>query len=193
MRKSRVLKYGIPAIELHKPELHNTQCSIIYAALLLSISRQHLYRLIKGYGVSIIKTKGCSTISYKDIISILEKLDTNSDCPLCPASLSLRGLMKLTNRSRCWSLKFIDRYQIHSFHIGNSRRFAYHEVKSSLDHERDSTSEWQDFDNAIRTFGIRKQTMINIIVDGRVKYLCKSGKLLVNIKDIKHYKKIRYE
>ena len=90
------------------------------------------------------------------------------------------------------SLKFIDRYQIHSFYIGNSRRFAYHEVKSSLDHERDRISEWQDFDNAIRTFGIRRQTMINIIVDGRVKYLCKSGKLLVNIKDIKHYKKIRY-
>ena len=129
MRKSRVLKYGIPAIELHKPELHNTQCSIIYAALLLSISRQHLYRLIKEYGVSIIKTKGCSTISYKDIISILEKLDTNSDCPLCPASLSLRGLMKLTNRSRSWSLKFIDRHQIHSFYIGNSKRFVYQEVK----------------------------------------------------------------
>ena len=100
MRKSRALKYGIPAIELDKPELHNAQCSIVYAEQLLAISRQHLYRLIKGYGVSIIKTKGCGTISYKDIISILEKLDTNSDCPLCPASLSLRGLMKLTNRSR---------------------------------------------------------------------------------------------
>jgi hypothetical protein len=118
MRKSRALKYGIPAIELHKPELHNTQCSIIYAALLLSISRQHLYRLIKEYGVSIIKTKGCSTICYKDIISILEKLDTNSDCPLCPASLSLRGLMKSTNRSRletqskvfCNEFVFIIRY-----------------------------------------------------------------------------------
>lgn len=125
MRKSRALKYGIPAIELDKPELHNAQCSIV----LLAISRQHLYRLIKGYGVSIIKTKGCGTIPYKDIISILEKLDTNSDCPLCPASLSLRGLMKLTNRSRSWSLKFIDRYQIHSFYIGNSKRFAYQEVK----------------------------------------------------------------
>ena len=80
MRKSRALKYGIPAVELHKPELHNTQCSIVYAAQLLAISRQHLYRLIKEYGVSIIKTKGCGTICYKDIISILEKLDTNSDC-----------------------------------------------------------------------------------------------------------------
>ena len=47
MRKSRALKYGFPAIELHKPELHNTQCSIVYAAQLLAISRQHLYRLIK--------------------------------------------------------------------------------------------------------------------------------------------------
>ena len=58
----------------------------------------------------------------------------------------------------------------YAYYIGNSRRFAYHEVNSSLDHERYSTPEWQDFDNAIRTFGIRKQTMINIIVDGRVKY-----------------------
>ena len=48
MRKSRALKYGIPAIELHKPELHNTQCSIVYAAQLLAISRQIYTGLLKG-------------------------------------------------------------------------------------------------------------------------------------------------
>lgn len=47
MRKSRKLKYGTSPIELHKPELHNTQISIISAAKQLAISRQHLYRVIK--------------------------------------------------------------------------------------------------------------------------------------------------
>lgn len=193
MRKSRKLKYGTSPIELHKPELHNTQISIISAAKQLAISRQHLYRVIKRYGISISKTSGHITIKHKDLISILEKLDSNSDCQLCPASLSLKGLMKLTSRSRSWSLKFIDRHRIKSFYIGNSRRFAYHEVCSSLDIELDRISEWKDFNNAIRTFGIDRKSLINVIVDGRVKYLCRSGELLVNIKDIKHYNQIRYE
>ena len=193
MRKSRKLKYGISPIVLHKPELHNTQISIISASKQLGISRQHLYRLIKRHGISIIKASGHITVKYKDLISILEKLDSNSDCQLCPASLSLKGPMKLTDRSRSWSLKFIDRYRIRSFYIGNSRRFAYHEVCSSLDIELDRISEWKDFNNAIRTFGIDRKSLINVIVDGRVKYLCRSVELLVNTKDIKHYNQIRYE
>lgn len=190
MKKSRKLKYGISPIVLHKPELHNTQISIISASKQLGISRQHLYRLIKRHGISIRKASGHITVKYKDLISILKKLDSNSDCQLCPASLSLKGLMKLTSS---WSLKFIDRYRIISFYIGNSRRFAYHEVCSSLDIELDRISEWKDFNNAIRTFGIDRKSLINVIVDGRVKYLCRSGELLVNIKDIKHYNQIRYE
>lgn len=75
MRKSRKLKYGTSPIELHKPELYNTQISIIYAAKQLAISRQHLYRIIKRYGISISKTSEHITIKYKDLISILEKLD----------------------------------------------------------------------------------------------------------------------
>lgn len=133
MRKSRKLKYGISPIVLHKPELHNTQISIITAAKLLAISKQHLYRVIKRYRISIRKASGHITVKYKDLISILEKLDSNSDCQLCPASLSLKCLMKLTDRFRSWSLKFIDRYRVKSFYIGNSRRFAYHDVCSSLD------------------------------------------------------------
>lgn len=122
MRKSRKLKYETSPIVLHKPELHNTQISIISASKQLGISRQHLYRLIKRHGISIRKASGHITVKYKDLISILEKLDSNSDCQLCPAAISLKGLMKLTDRSRSWSLKYIDRYRIKSFYIGNSRR-----------------------------------------------------------------------
>lgn len=66
MRKSRKLKYGTSPIELHKPELHNTLISIITAAKLLVISRQHLYRVIKRYRISISKTSWHITIKYKD-------------------------------------------------------------------------------------------------------------------------------
>lgn len=190
MRRTKPMKYGLPAVELHRPELHSHAYSLSDASKELGISRQHIYRLVDQGRFPILLSNGKKRIMYRHLVSFLEHMESNDDCPLCPASFSLKGLMTFTRSSRSWSLKLIDKYKVRSYYIGNSRRFNKEDVVAAFNLEQEGRSEWIQFRDAQLEYNISRNALIRAIVDNRIRFQCAHGALLVNKKDIQLFKTI---
>ena len=191
MTKIKQQKRGLAPLDLRAQDHYEELLTVSQVAKLSGFSKQFIYQLIKSNTLCYHTLEGKAHIKYRHIRAWFAKLPSNKDCPLCPASFSLAGLMDYTKMGRCWVLRFVERYNVRSYYLGNSRRFNYEDCVATWAAEQTANSQWITIEKAIEEYAIESEILLSATASKRVRIKCKDAKVLVNVKDVKQLKELK--
>ena len=191
MTKIKQQKRGLAPLDLRAQDHYEEMLTVDEAAKLSGFSKQFIYRLTKTNSLRYCILGGITHIKYRHLRSWFAKLPTNKDCPLCPASFSLAGLMNYTKMGRCWVLRFVERYNVRSYYLGNSRRFNYEDCVATWAAEQTANSQWITIEKAIEEYAIKSDVLLSATASKQVRIKCKDAKVLVNVMDVKQLKELK--
>ena len=191
MTKIKHPKLGLAPLDLRAQDHYEEMLTVDEAAKLSGFSKQFIYRLTKTNSLRYCILGGITHIKYRHLRSWFTKLPTNKDCPLCPASFSLVGLLNYTKMGRCWVLRFVERYNIRSYYLGNSRRFNYQDCIAAWAIEQTVNPKWITIEKAVEEYAIESGILLSATASKRVRIKCKNAKVLVNVKDVKQLKELK--
>ena len=191
MTKIKQQKRGIPPLDLLAQVHYEEMLTVDEASKLSGFSKQFIYRLTKSNSLRYCTLGGITHIKYRHLRAWFSKLPTNKDCPFCPASFSLAGLMDYTKMGRCWVLRFVERYNIRSYYLGNSRRFDYDDCIAAWAIEQTVNPKWITIEKAVEEYAIESDILLSATASKRVRIKCKDAKVLVNVKDVKQLKELK--
>ena len=191
MTKIKQQKRGLPPLDLRAQDHYEELLTVDEAAKLSGFSKQFIYRLTKTNSLRYCILGGITRIKYRHQRAWFAKLPSNKDCPFCPASYSLAGLMDYTKMGRCWVLRFVERYNIRSYYLGNSRRFNYDDCIAAWEIEKTINPKWITIENAVEEYAIESKILLSATASKRVRIKCKDAKVLINMKDVKQLKELK--
>ena len=191
MTKNKQQRQGLPPLDLRAQDHYEELLTVSQVAKLSGFSKQFIYQLIKSNTLCYRTLEGKAYIKYRHIRAWFAKLPSNKDCPLCPASFSLAGLMNYTKMGRSWVLHFVERHNISSYYLGNSRRFNYGDCVVAWEIEQTKNTEWITIESAIEKFAITKEILLSTTESKIVRIKCKDAKVLVNMLDVKQLKELK--
>ena len=191
MTKLKQQRRGLPPLDLRVQDLYEELLTVSQVAKLSGFSKQFIYQLIKSNTLCYRTLEGKAYIKYRHIRAWFAKLPSNKDCPLCPASFSLAGLMNYTKMGRSWVLYFVERHNIRSYYLGNSRRFNHEDCVAAWEVEQAKNPEWITIESAIEKFAITREILLSTTESKIVRIKCKDAKVLVNVVDIKQLKDLK--
>ena len=191
MTKIKQQKRGIPPLDLRAQDHYEEMLTVDEASKLSGFSKQFIYRLTKSNSLRYCTLGGITHIKYRHLRAWFTKLPTNKDCPLCPASFSLAGLMNYTKMGRSWVLHFVERHYIRSYYFGNSRRFNYDDCIAAWEIEKTINPKWITIEKAVEEYAIESDILLSATASKRVRIKCKDVKVLVNVVDIKQLKELK--
>ena len=191
MTKTKHPKLGLAPLDLRAQDLYEELLTVSDAARLSGFTKQFIYRLTKSNSLRYCTLGGITRIKYRHLRSWFTRLPTNKDWPFCPASYSLAGLMDYTKMGRCWVLRFVDRHDIRSYYLGNSRRFDYEDCIAAWAIEQTVNPKWITIEKAVEEYAIESDILLSATASKRVRIKCKDTKVLVNVKDVKQLKELK--
>ena len=191
MTKITQQKRGLPPLDLRAQDHYEELLTISEAAQLSGLSKQFIYQQLKSNTLRFCLLGDIKHIKYRHLRSWFTKLPTNKDCPLCPASFSLAGLLNYTKMGRCWVFRFVERYNIRSYYLGNSRRFDYDDCIAAWEIEKTINPKWITIEKAVEEYAIESDILLSATASKRVRIKCKDTKVLVNVKDVKQLKELK--
>ena len=191
MTKIKQQKRGLAPLDLRAQDHYEELLTISEAAQLSGFSKQFIYQQLKSNTLRFCLLSDIRYIKYRHLRAWFAKLPSNKDCPLCPASFSLAGLMNYTEMGRCWILRFVERYNIRSYYLGNSRRFNYQDCIAAWAIEQTVNPKWITIEKAIEEYVIESDILLSATASKRVRIKCKDAKVLVNVKDVKQLKELK--
>ena len=191
MTKLKQQRQGLPPLDLRVQDHYEELLTVDEAAKLSGFSKQFIYRLTKTNSLRYCILGGITHIKYRHLRAWFAKLPTNKDCPLCPASFSLAGLLNYTKMGRCWVLRFVERYNIRSYYLGNSRRFNYEDCIAAWAVELTANPQWITIEKAVKEYEIESEILLSATASKRVRIKCEDAKVLVNVVDIKQLKDLK--
>lgn len=191
MTKIKQPKRGLPPLDLRAQDHYEELLTISEAAQLSGLSKQFIYQQLKSKILRFCLLGDIRHIKYRHLRAWFAKLPSNKDCPFCPASFSLAGLMGYTKMGRCWVLRFVERYNIRSYYLGNSRRFNYDDCIAAWEIEKTINPKWITIEKAVEEYAIESDILLSATASKRVRIKCKDTKVLVNVKDVKQLKELK--
>ena len=191
MTKLKQQRRGLSPLDLRVQDHYEEMLTVDEASKLSGFSKQFIYRLIKTNSLRYCILGGVTRIKYRHLRAWFAKLPSNKDCPFCPASFSLAGLMGYTKMGRSWVLHFVERHYILSYYLGNSRRFNYEDCVATWEVEQAKNTEWITIEDAAEKFAITREILLSTTESKIVRIKCKDAKVLVNVVDIKQLKDLK--
>ena len=191
MTKIKQQKRGLAPLDLRAQDHYEEMLTVDEAAKLSGFSKQFIYRLTKSNSLRYCTLRDVTHIKYRHLRAWFVKLPSNKDCPLCPASFSLAGLMNYTKMGRSWVLRFVDRHDIRSYYLGNSRRFNYEDCIAAWAIEQTVNPKWIPIVKAVEEYAIESEILLSATASKRARIKCKDTKVLVNVKDVKQLKELK--
>lgn len=191
MTKIKQPKLGLAPLDLRAQDHYEEMLTVSDAAQLSGFTKQFIYRLTKTNFLRYCVLDGVTRIKYRHLRAWFTKLPSNKDCHLCPASYSLSGLMGYTKMGRCWVLRFVERYNIRSYYLGNSRRFNYQDCIAAWAIEQTVNPKWIKIEKAVEEYAIEREILLSATASKRVRIKCKDAKVLVNVMDVKQLKELK--
>ena len=191
MAKIKQQKRGLAPLDLRVQDHYEELLTASQVAKLSGFSKQFIYQLIKSNTLCYRTLEGKAYIKYRHIRAWFAKLPSNKDCPLCPASFSLAGLMNYTKMGRSWVLHFVERHNVRSYYLGNSRRFNHKDCVAAWEVEQAKNPEWITIESAIEKFAITREILLSTTESKIVRIKCKDVKVLVNVVDVKQLKDLK--
>ena len=184
-------KLGLAPLNLRAQDHYEEMLTIDEASKLSGFSKLFIYRLTKSNSLRYCTLGGITHIKHRHLRAWFAKFPTNKDCPLCPASFSLAGLMNYTKMGRCWVLRFVERYNIRSYYLGNSRRFNYEDCIAAWAAEQTANPQWITIEKVVEEFATESDVLLSATASKRVRIKCKDTKVLVNVMDVKQLKELK--
>ena len=191
MTKIKQQKRGIPPLDLRAQDHYEEMLTVDEAAKLSGFSKQFIYRLTKAKSLRYCILGGITRIKYRHLRAWFTKLPSHKDCPFCPASFSLAGLMAYTKMGRCWVLRFVERYNIRSYYLGNSRRFNYQDCIAAWAIEQTVNPKWITIEKAVEEYAIESDVLLSATASKQIRIKCNDAKVLVNVMDVKQLKELK--
>ena len=191
MTKIKQQKRGIPPLDLRAQDHYEELLTISEVAQLSGFTKQFIYRLTKSNSLRYCSLGGVTHIKYRHLRAWFVKLTSNKDCPLCPASFSLAGLINYMKMGRCWVLRFVERYNVRSYYLGNSRRFNYEDCLATWAIEQTVNPKWIPIVKAVEEYAIESEILLSATASKRVCIKYKDAKVLVNVMDVKQLKELK--
>lgn len=191
MTKIKHPKRGLPPLDLRAQDHYEELLTVSDAARLSGFTKQFIYQQLKSKTLHYCLLGDIRYIKYRHLRAWFAKLPSNKDCHLCPSSFSLAGLMDYTKMGRCWVLRFVERYDIHSYYLGNSRRFNYEDCIAAWAVELTANPQWITIEKAVEEYAIESEILLSATASKRVRIKCKDAKVLVNVKDVKQLKELK--
>lgn len=191
MTKITKPKRGLPPLDLRAQDHYEELLTISEAAQLSGLSKQFIYQQLKSKTLRYRLLGDIKHIKYRHLRAWFTKLPSNRDCHLCPASFSLAGLMNYTKMGRCWVLRFVDRHDIRSYYLGDSRHFNYDDCIAAWEIEKTINPKWITIEKAVKEYAIESDILLSATASKRVRIKCKDTKVLVNVKDVKQLKELK--
>lgn len=191
MTKLKRQRRGLLPLELRVQDHYEELLTVSQAAILSGFSKQSIYQLIKSNTLCYCTLEGKTHIKYRHLRAWFAKLPSNKDCPLCPASFSLAGLMNYTKLGRSWVLHFVERHYIRSYYLGNSRRFNYDDCIAAWEIEKTINPKWITIESAIEKFATKREILLSTTESKIVRIKCEDAKVLVNVVDVKRLKEFK--
>ena len=191
MTKIKQQKRGLAPLDLRAQDHYEEMLTVDEASKLSGFSKQFIYRLTKSNSLRYCTLGGSTHIKYRHLRAWFTKLPSNKDCPFCPASFSLAGLMDYTKMGRCWVLRFVERYNVRSYYLGNSRRFNYEDCVAAWEIEKTVNPQWITIEKAVEEYAIESEILLSTTASKIVRIKCKDAKVLVNVKDVKQLKELK--
>lgn len=191
MTKIKQQKRGLAPLDLRAQDHYEEMLTVDEASKLSGFSKQFIYRLTKSNSLRYCTLGGITHIKYRHLRAWFAKLPTNKDCPLCPASFSLAGLMNYTKMGRCWILRFVERYNIRSYYLGNSRRFNYEDCIAAWAIEQTVNPKWITKEKAVEEYAIESEILLSATASKQIRIKGKDAKVLVNVMDVKQLKELK--
>ena len=188
MTKITQQKRGLPPLDLRAQDHYEELLTVSEVAQLSGFTKQFIYRLTKTNSLRYRVLDGVTRIKYRHLRAWFAKLPSNKDCPLCPASFSLAGLMNYTKMWRSWVLHFVERHNVRSYYLGNSRRFNHEDCIAAWAVELTANPQWITIEKAVKEYEIESEILLSATASKRVRIKCKDAKVLVNVKDVKQLK-----
>ena len=161
MTKIKQQKRGHAPLDLRVQDHYEELLTVSQVAKLSGFSKQFIYQIIKYNTLCYRTLEGKAYIKYRHIRAWFAKLPSNKDCPLCPASFSLAGLMNYTKMGRSWVLHFVERHNIRSYYLGNSRRFNYGDCVAAWESEQAKNTEWITIEKAVEEYAIESDVLLS--------------------------------
>lgn len=191
MTKITQPKRGLPPLDLRAQDHYEEMLPISEVAQLSGLSKQFIYQQLKSNTLRFCLLSDIRYIKYRHLRAWFAKLPTNKDCPLCPASFSLAGLLNYTKMGRCWVLRFVERYNIRSYYLGNSRRFNYQDCIAAWAIEQTVNPKWIPIVKAVEEYAIESDVLLSATACKQIRIKCKDAKVLVNVMDVKQLKELK--
>ena len=191
MTKTKHPKLGLAPLDLRAQDHYEELLTVSEAAQLSGLSKQFIYQQLKSKTLRYRLLSDVKHIKYRHLRAWFTKLPSNKDCHLCPASFSLAGLMNYTKMGRCWVLHFVDRHDIRSYYLGNSRRFNYEDCIAAWAIEQTVNPQWITIEKAVEEYALESDILLSATASKRVRIKCKDTKVLVNAKDVKQLKELK--
>ena len=191
MTKTKHPKLGLAPLDLRAQDHYEELLTISEAAQLSGLSKQFIYQQLKSNTLRFCLLGDIRYIKYRHLRAWFAKLPSNKDCPLCPASFSLAGLMDYTKMGRCWVLRFVERYNIRSYYLGNSRRFNYEDCVAAWAAEQTANTQWITIAKAVEEYAIESDVLLSATASKQIRIKCKDAKVLVNVKNVKQLKELK--
>ena len=191
MTKIKQQKRGLVPLDLRAQDHYEEMLTVSDAAQLSGFTKQFIYRLTKTNFLRYCVLDGVTRIKYRHLRACFAKLPTNKDCPLCPASFSLAGLLNYTKMGRCWVLRFVERYNIRSYYLGNSRRFNYQDCIAAWAIEQTANPKWITIEKAVEEYAIERDILLSATASKQIRIKCTDAKVLVNVMDVKQLKELK--
>ena len=191
MTKIKQQKRGLAPLDLRAQDHYEEMLTVSDAAQLSGFTKQFIYRLTKTNSLRYRVLDGVTRIKYRHLRAWFAKLTSNKDCPFCPASYSLAGLMDYTKMGRCWVLRFVERYNVRSYYFGNSRRFNYGDCVAAWESEQAKNTEWITIEKAVEEYAIESDVLLSATASKQIRIKCKDAKVLVNVMDVKQLKELK--
>lgn len=162
------------------------------AAQLSGFSRRPVYKAVSKGEVKSFRSckeggKALTVIPWRSFLLWFGGISLCSSCILCGESYSLHGLERLTGRSRCWLLRFVDIHHVRSYYVGMNRRFDKSDFMSAWHCERDSHSEWLPIALVVSVYGISKADLYSAIAKRQVTMNTDGRDILVSRKETERY------
>lgn len=158
--------------------------SVNEAAVLTGVSKQYVYQQIKAGKLKVFVYEGKHFIAWKRFVYWVARCDVLINSLLCPPSYTLYYMISVTGFQRCWIFRFVQRYNIRSYYVGNVRRFDKQEMDYAWNVESQSIRNWITID--VSTKLIDKVALIQSVVYKKIRTTTRNGVLLFNASDIKH-------
>lgn len=191
MTKIKQQKRGLAPLDLRAQDHYEEMLTVDEASKLSGFSKQFIYRLTKSNSLRYCTLGGITHIKYRHLRAWFAKLPSNKDCPVCHASYSLSGLMGYTKMGRCWVLRFVERYNIRSYYLGNSRRFNYDDCIAAWAIEQTVNPKWITIEKAVEEYAIESDILLSATASKQIRIKCKDAKVLVNVMDVKQLKELK--